>query len=95
MQSDLTIRFLVISLLASLAKAHMEMTDPAPFRSKNNPNANGDVDFDLVDPISGDSFSCKGYHSLLESPVGAPVATWEAGSEQSITIGGGTPHGGG
>lgn len=95
MQSELTIRFLGICLLASLAKAHMEMTDPSPFRSKNNPNANGDVDFDLVAPICGDSFPCNGYHSLLGSPAGAPVATWEAGSEQPITIAGGAPHEGG
>lgn len=95
MQSELTIRFLGMCLLAALAKAHMEMIDPAPFRSKNNPNANGDVDFDLVAPISGDTFPCKGYQSFLGSPAGAPVATWEAGSEQSITIDGGAPHEGG
>lgn len=92
MQSELTVRFLGMCLLAALAKAHMELVDPAPFRSKNNPDANGDDDVGLVAPISGDTSSCKRYQSFLGSPAGGPVAAWEAWSEQSITIGGGAPH---
>ena len=86
---------LALCLLSTLAAGHMEMSDPAPLKSKNNPNAGNDADFDLVAPISGDSFPCKGYLSLLGSPAGAPVATWEAGSTQSFTITGGAAHGGG
>lgn len=88
-------KLLALCLLARLVVAHMEMSDPAPLKSKNNPNAGFDVDYDLVAPISGDAFPCKGYLSLLGSPAGAPVATYQAGSTQSFSIVGGAAHGGG
>ncbi|KAM0239594.1 hypothetical protein ACHAP5_008242 [Fusarium lateritium] len=83
--------------LAGLAQAHMEMTYPAPFKSKKNPFANGDVDYSMTSPLSGSggNFPCKGYHTLFGTAAGAPTATWTAGSSYSISIEGGADHGGG
>ncbi|KAF4994309.1 hypothetical protein FGRMN_5894 [Fusarium graminum] len=83
--------------LAGLAQAHMEMTSPAPFKSKYNPNAGGDIDYSMTSPLSGSgsNFPCKGYHSLFGTAAGAPTATWKAGKSYSISIAGGADHGGG
>ncbi|KAG5659747.1 hypothetical protein KAF25_002306 [Fusarium avenaceum] len=83
--------------LAGLAQAHMEMTYPAPFKSKKNPYANGDIDYSMTSPLSGSgsNFPCKGYHTLFGTAAGAPTATWTAGGSYSITIEGGADHGGG
>lgn len=74
----------IIVLSATLAVAHMEMMSPPPFKSKYNPYAT-DVDYDLTAPISQGQFPCKGYQSLIGTPEGTCVATWEAGSDQSFT----------
>ncbi|RSL94816.1 hypothetical protein CEP52_012419 [Fusarium oligoseptatum] len=89
--------FAVILGLAGLAQAHMEMTSPAPFKSKHNPNSGWDIDYSMTSPLSGDgsNFPCKGYHSLLGTAAGAPTATWQAGQQYSMTIAGGADHGGG
>ncbi|UPK98992.1 hypothetical protein LCI18_009927 [Fusarium solani-melongenae] len=83
--------------LAGLAQAHMEMTNPPPFKSKANPHANGDVDYSMTAPLEagGGNFPCKGYHSLFGTPAGASVADWKAGGSYSMTITGGANHGGG
>ncbi|KAH7321030.1 hypothetical protein B0I35DRAFT_428392 [Stachybotrys elegans] len=83
--------------LVAMAHAHMEMTSPAPFRSKNNPNAEGDIDFSMTSPLSasGSDFPCKGAHVLFGTPKGKPTAEWQAGSSQSFTISGGANHNGG
>jgi len=81
--------------LASVASAHMEMTFPAPFKSKNNPHAGQDIDYSLVDPIKGAQFPCKGYHSLFGTPAGATTADFTAGSSYKIEIAGGAKHDGG
>lgn len=83
--------------LGGLASAHMEMKDPPPFRSSYNSHTGGDVDYDIRSPLSasGSNFPCKGYHSLLGTDKGAPVATWAPGGTYSMTITGNTPHNGG
>ncbi|KAM0440795.1 hypothetical protein ACHAPT_000096 [Fusarium lateritium] len=83
--------------LAGLTQAHMEMTSPPPFKSKENPHANGDVDYSMTAPLEagGGNFPCKGYHSLFGTPAGASVADWKAGGSYSMTITGGANHGGG
>ncbi|KAG9495376.1 hypothetical protein J7337_013620 [Fusarium musae] len=83
--------------LAGLAQAHMEMTYPAPFKSKYNPNAGQDIDYSMTSPLNADgsNFPCKGYNSLYGTAAGAPTATWQAGKSYSISIAGGADHGGG
>ncbi|TRM60924.1 hypothetical protein BD626DRAFT_549397 [Schizophyllum amplum] len=75
-----------IALVASAA-AHMEITNPPPLRSKNNPNT--------PDPLTADgsNYPCKGY--LADTEGKESVATWTAGSTQSITLAGSAIHEGG
>lgn len=83
--------------LGALANAHMELKDPAPFRSKNNPNAK-EIDHDIRSPLeaSGSNFPCKGYYSQdLNTDAGKPTATWSPGGSYSMTVTGNTPHNGG
>jgi hypothetical protein len=82
--------------MASLGAAHMEMKDPAPYKSKFNPNT-VEQDYSMTNPLNrdGSNFPCKGYHSVFGTPEGASVATWTPGQTYSMTITGGTPHNGG
>ncbi|KAK0720200.1 hypothetical protein B0H67DRAFT_486700 [Lasiosphaeris hirsuta] len=74
---------------------HMLMSDPPSLRFKGNPHSSN-PDYSLTSPLSGAaSYPCKGYHTLIGSPEGAPVASWGAGETHSMTITGGAPHGGG
>lgn len=83
--------------LAGLAQAHMEMTSPAPFKSKANPNAGSDIDYSMTAPLAagGGNFPCKGYHSLFGTDAGKPTAEYKAGGTYQMTITGGANHGGG
>lgn len=82
--------------MASLTAAHMQMSDPPPFRSKHNPYTT-DVDYSMNSPLdaSGSNYPCKGYHSLLDTPQGQSVATWEAGGSYSLSVEGSATHNGG
>lgn len=82
---------------AGLAAAHMEMSDPAPFRSKSNPNAGQNIDYSMTAPLdaSGANFPCKGYHVDLGTPAGKPTKEYTAGQSASMTIIGSAVHGGG
>jgi len=82
--------------LAPTASAHMQMSDPPPFRSKFNKLATT-VDDSMTSPLSasGSDFPCKGYQKDLGTPAGGSVATYAPGSSQKITIVGGATHGGG
>ncbi|KAH8168763.1 hypothetical protein LIA77_10889 [Sarocladium implicatum] len=88
--------FLIAAALLSLASAHMEMTNPAPLRSKYNPFTT-DVDFDMTNPLKtdGSNFPCKGYQSLLDTPQGASVALWQPGETHTLSLAGSALHGGG
>ena len=71
---------------ASLVSAHMEMTDPAPLRSKYNPNTDSNlIDYSMTSPLisDGSNYPCKGY--LADTEGKESVATWAAGSTQSVT----------
>jgi hypothetical protein len=80
------------AMAAGLAHAHMEMTSPAPFRSKFNKHVTN-IEYTMNSPLG--VFPCKGFHSDLGTPAGASVATWQSGSQQSFTVTGGASHGGG
>ncbi|POR32322.1 Uncharacterized protein TPAR_07470 [Tolypocladium paradoxum] len=82
--------------LASFSQAHMEMKSPPPFRSKFNKFTTS-VDYDMTSPLAaaGSNFPCKGYHKLLGTPQGQPVAEWVPGQSYSMTITGGASHNGG
>jgi hypothetical protein len=86
----------LVGLLASTASAHMEVTNPPPFRSKNNPHTT-DIDYSMTNPLSqsGSDFPCKGYHSLLDTPQGASVADWQPGGTYSFSLAGSATHNGG
>ena len=81
---------------AQLAAAHMEISFPAPFRSKFNPNA-VDVDYTNTAPLAADgsNYPCKGYQSDLGSTAGASTATFAPGGSYNFTVTGGAAHGGG
>ena len=75
-------------LLAAQAQAHMQLVYPAPFNASNNHHLDGPSDPYLQFPYNccgrQTPFPCRGYLSLLGTPEGAPVAQWEAGSEQNF-----------
>lgn len=89
----------VFATLISTAYAHMEMSEPAPFRGKTNQFAKdaGLIDFSNTNPLnpSGADFPCKGYHEDLNGPAGGATATYAAGSQQTLKIVGGAAHNGG
>ncbi|EME84178.1 uncharacterized protein MYCFIDRAFT_195305 [Pseudocercospora fijiensis CIRAD86] len=72
--------------LASLARAHMMLAYPAPFNGSNNPHRTTPPDVYLQYPYDccGEndrwSYPCRGYEKLLDTPDGAPTATWKAGT---------------
>lgn len=82
--------------LFGLASAHMEMSNPAPFRSKFN-DFTTDIDYSMTSPLNqaGGDFPCKGYHSLMGTPQGQSVANYAPGQSYTFTITGGTIHDGG
>ncbi|TLS26016.1 hypothetical protein PpBr36_07495 [Pyricularia pennisetigena] len=96
MPSLMSTASLAFALAASVVNAHMEMSFPAPLRSKYNPAAKT-VDSDMVSPLSssGSNFPCKGYLSDLGTPAGKPSATFSPGQKSNMTIMGGAAHNGG
>ncbi|KAI8057628.1 hypothetical protein BDF22DRAFT_599709, partial [Syncephalis plumigaleata] len=69
------------------AAAHMEMTCPAPRLSQYIPGiAEPNIDRNNTSPTQA---ICQG------KPVGPIVATYQAGSDIAVTVGGPTPHDGG
>ncbi|KAG5981513.1 hypothetical protein E4U55_002868 [Claviceps digitariae] len=91
-------RLLSFVALATLATAHVEMTYPAPFRSKYNNYSNStDIDYSMTTPLDagGINFPCKGYHALMNKPQGRSVATWQPGQTYTATLEGTATHQGG
>ncbi|KZM21495.1 uncharacterized protein EKO05_0006239 [Ascochyta rabiei] len=76
-----------------LALAHMQMSSPSPLR---DPHADRDEpkDYNILSPLNADgsNFACKGYH--LNTPL-TTVATYAAGSKQTLRLSGSATHGGG
>ncbi len=87
----------IILDLTAISRAHMEMVEPAPLRSRHNKHANGDIDYDMISPLdaSGSNFPCKGALNLIGTEQGSSVAHYVAGQEYKITIDGRAFHGGG
>ncbi|EJT51965.1 hypothetical protein A1Q2_03172 [Trichosporon asahii var. asahii CBS 8904] len=88
-----------LAAVASLvvpANAHMEMTYPAPFRSKSNPHAT-EIEYSMTSPLNADgsNYPCKGFLSDLNGPGGAVTAEWTAGQNYHFTLQGGANHAGG
>ncbi|KAL5895743.1 hypothetical protein ACKVWC_000954 [Pyricularia oryzae] len=96
MPSLLSTASLAFALAASVVNAHMEMSFPAPLRSKYNPAATT-KDSDMVSPLSssGSNYPCKGYLSDLGTPGGKPSASFSPGQKSNMTIMGGAAHNGG
>jgi hypothetical protein len=77
------------------ALCHVQMTWPAPLRSKYNPSTpNNLIDYSIASPLSasGSNFPCKGYHN---DPDQLPSAHYTAGSTYNVTLLGEATHGGG
>jgi hypothetical protein len=83
--------------LGSTAFAHMEMSEPAPFRSKANKNAGSNIDYSMTAPLGDGKGLCKGYQTDMSDlkGAGAPTASYKAGGPASLTLVGGAVHGGG
>lgn len=90
------LRIATILGLCGLGMAHMEMSQPAPLRSKFN-EFTTNVDYSMTNPLdqAGSDFPCKGYHKLLGSPEGQSVMTYSQGQSYSMSVTGGAPHEGG
>lgn len=96
-RTTLTSASALYTLLVALPPAlcHVEMTWPAPLRSKHNPSTPENlIDYSMKAPLSasGSNYPCKGYHHDLYQ---APSATYDAGSTYNITLEGSATHGGG
>jgi hypothetical protein len=77
---------LVAISLANLAQGHMYMSNPPSFGTKENKFVTeAGIDYTSTAPLSGASqFPCKGYHTDQKRGAGRSVATWAAGSTQSL-----------
>jgi hypothetical protein len=86
------------ALLASFdqhVSAHMEMNQPLPPRSQYDPtNPVEIIDYNLKSPLNADgsNFPCHGYQN--DRPI-VTKATYQAGSQYTMTIAGTVNHGGG
>lgn len=86
----------VLAGLVAATQAHMEMTNPAPFRSKNNPYTTN-IDYSMTSPLdqSGSNFPCKGYLVDYDTPSGRATANYNAGGTYSLSLAGSATHNGG
>jgi len=77
-----------------LVHAHMEMMDPPALESKYNKHA-VNVDYSMTSPLiaDGSNYPCKGYNKIKAEMTS--VATWAAGSSQTVKLTGGAIHDGG
>ncbi|OBT55948.1 hypothetical protein VE04_03621 [Pseudogymnoascus sp. 24MN13] len=92
------IPFTFLAFMAALSSAHMELTFPAPFRSKENLNVpRSDVDYNMKSPLhaTGWDYPCKGYLSDLGTSAGRPTMDFVAGLNTGYFISGTATHGGG
>ncbi|KAF4978644.1 hypothetical protein FZEAL_5006 [Fusarium zealandicum] len=88
---------LILFLAIAGISGHMQLSNPPPLRSKFNPYTGSNIDYSMTSPlrVDGSDFPCKGYHQLLHTPLGAPVAMLEGGKSYTMTITGETIHAGG
>ncbi|KAH6463274.1 hypothetical protein HBI57_058090 [Parastagonospora nodorum] len=88
-------RFLLGALSAlPLTHAHMQMSNPSPFRDPHANRPNEPKDYNILNPLhaDGSDFACKGYH--LNTPW-TTTATYEAGGTYKMQLTGSATHGGG
>ncbi|KAL2061244.1 hypothetical protein VTL71DRAFT_7517 [Oculimacula yallundae] len=98
MQFSKLLSLISLITLFSVAFGHMEMSDPAPFRGKKNPNSNPNtIDYSMTTPLSTSAGQmCKGYQTDFADPkLGKATGTYPQGSDQKATIIGGAAHDGG
>ncbi|KAK2763352.1 hypothetical protein FQN54_009988 [Arachnomyces sp. PD_36] len=83
---------ILFAMLSLGALGHMEMVNPLPIRSPEDPKSNN-PDYDYVSPLdaSGSNYPCKGYHT---DPFRA-TADYQAGQSYTMEIEGGATHEGG
>lgn len=76
------------------AFAHMQISSPSPLRDPHADRPGEPKDYNILSPLNADgsNFACKGYH--LNTPL-TTVATYEAGSTQTLELRGSATHGGG
>src|ERR1700744_921753 len=80
----------ILLLVASAldASAHMSMHYPPPLKAEHNPHTRGRADkaqhfpHGCCDRQTMAPFPCRGHLNLLDTPEGAPGASWPAGSLQ-------------
>ena len=85
----------MLLLAIPLALCHVQMTWPAPLRSKYNPSTPENlIDYSISSPLSasGSNFPCKRYQN---DPDQLPTARYTAGSTYNVTLAGEATHGGG
>ncbi|KAJ8115923.1 hypothetical protein OPT61_g2544 [Boeremia exigua] len=87
----------VIGALSALpfALAHMQMSSPSPLRDPHAIDRPDEPkDYNILSPLNADgsNFACKGYH--LNTPL-TTVATYPAGSKQTLRLRGSATHSGG
>ncbi len=87
--------YYILSLLGAV-NAHMQMSWPPALRSSFNPYTT-DIDYDMTAPLHADGgdYPCKGYHSLVDTPQGRAVVSWQPGQTYNFTLAGSVTHGGG
>ncbi|PIA95054.1 hypothetical protein CB0940_08152 [Cercospora beticola] len=90
-----------IALFLASTSAHMQLFYPAPFNASNNPHrtsTTADPYLEFPYNCCGDKdrwmYPCRGYESLLNTPDGAPTATWRAGDSANFILWGPTSLGG-
>lgn len=84
------------AILPFLASAHMQMSEPFPINSPQDPAVPANLkDNDYTSPLKADgsNFPCKGYHKQETSHVSK--ATYKAGGQGQMSIIGGAAHNGG
>ncbi|KAM5344792.1 hypothetical protein ACJ41O_010654 [Fusarium nematophilum] len=88
-----------LCLASAIAHAlgHMQLSNPPPLRSKFNRYTGSDIDYSMTSPLRADGFDfpCKGYHNLLQTPMGTPVAMLRGGETYIMTVTGEAFHEGG
>ncbi|PGH30809.1 hypothetical protein GX50_06437 [[Emmonsia] crescens] len=88
-----SLSLLSLALAAGSAFAHIEMSQPAPFRSRFG-GGGSQVDYSMTSPLlaDGSDFPCKGYH---HDGTSKSSATYKAGGAGQIKLEGTATHGGG
>jgi hypothetical protein len=87
------IQFILLLVASALdANAHMALYYPPALKAENNPHTRGRADkaqhfpYGCCERETMAPFPCRGHLNLLDTPEGAPVASWPAGSLQQWSM---------